>query len=79
MVHRFGFATVFSLALFSLCASALTANAGGLAYCRADVARLCPGVEPGGGHIIHCLQAHKMEVSIGCGKAIQHIKAELGR
>ena len=48
-------------------------------YCKADAERLCPGVEPGGGRIVKCLKAHKMEVSIGCGKAIQHIKAEMGK
>jgi Cysteine rich repeat len=48
-------------------------------YCKADAERLCPDVAPGGGRIVKCLKAHKMEVSIGCGKAIQHIKAEMGK
>ena len=47
-------------------------------YCKADVARLCPGVEMGGGHIIDCLKAHKEEMSIGCGKALQAMKAKMG-
>ena len=55
------------------------AAADGLSYCKADVARLCPGVQPGGGRIIGCLKAHKMEVSIGCAKAIQHAKAKMGK
>jgi hypothetical protein len=33
----------------------------------------------GGGRIIGCLKANKMEVSVGCAKAIQHIKAEMAK
>ena len=40
--------------------------------------RLCPGVQPGGGRIIGCLKAHKEEISIGCGKALQAMKAKMG-
>jgi hypothetical protein len=47
-------------------------------YCKADVARLCPGVPMGGGRIIACLKAHKEEMSIGCGKALQAMKAKMG-
>jgi hypothetical protein len=67
-----------SLAFLSL-AVAITAKAGALDYCKADAARLCPGVPPGGGRLIGCLKAHKMEVSVGCAKAVQTIKAELGK
>jgi len=55
------------------------AAADPLAYCKADVARLCPGVEPGGGRIIGCLKARKMEVSVGCAKALQAMKAKMGK
>ena len=48
-------------------------------YCKADVARLCPGVQMGGGRIIECLKAHKEEMSIGCGKALQAMKAKMGQ
>jgi hypothetical protein len=48
-------------------------------YCKADIARLCPGVQPGGGRIIGCLKAHKEEMSIGCGKALQAMKAKMGQ
>ena len=48
-------------------------------YCKADVARLCPGVQMGGGRIIGCLKAHKEEVSIGCGKALQANESEDGQ
>lgn len=58
--------------------SALAQQAEAMKYCKADVARLCPGVQMGGGRIINCLKAHKEEVSIGCGKAIQAIKGKMG-
>jgi hypothetical protein len=38
--------------------------------CRADVERLCKGVEPGGGRIRECLRAHQSELSDGCKAAI---------
>jgi hypothetical protein len=47
-------------------------------YCKADFERLCPGVQPGGGRIIGCLKAHKEEISIGCGKALQAMKGKMG-
>ena len=55
------------------------AAADPLSYCKADVARLCPGVEPGGGRIVGCLKAHKMEVSVGCAKTLQKLKAQMGK
>ena len=59
--------------------SALAQQAEAMKYCKADVARLCPGVPMGGGRIIGCLKAHKMEVSVGCAKALQKIKSEMGK
>ncbi|MGA7198001.1 cysteine rich repeat-containing protein [Roseiarcus sp.] len=69
--------SAFALLALSNIASAQMADL--TKYCKADAERLCPGTEPGGGRIVKCLKAHKMEVSIGCGKAIQHIKAEMGK
>ena len=43
-------------------------------YCRPDVERLCPGVQPGGGRIKACLMQHKNEISVGCAKALQSAK-----
>jgi Cysteine rich repeat len=43
-------------------------------YCKADVERLCPKVEPGGGRIKACLMEHKNEISVGCAKALQGLK-----
>ena len=38
-----------------------------------------PGVQPGGGRIIGCLKEHKMEMSVGCAKALQKMKAQMGK
>lgn len=43
-------------------------------YCKADIERLCPNVEPGGGKIKECLMERKMEVSVGCAEALQKLK-----
>ncbi|CDH47133.1 cysteine rich repeat-containing protein [Candidatus Contendibacter odensensis] len=43
-------------------------------YCKADIERLCPNVEPGGGKIKECLMERKMEVSVGCAQALQKLK-----
>lgn len=40
------------------------------AACGQDFARLCRGVEPGGGRIVQCLRAHGAELSIMCRSAI---------
>jgi hypothetical protein len=34
--------------------------------CRSDVAKLCKGVQPGGGRIIECLKEHESELSEPC-------------
>ena len=59
--------------------SALAQQAEAMKYCKADVARLCPGVQMGGGRIIACLKEHKMEVSVGCAKSLQAMKAKMGQ
>jgi Cysteine rich repeat len=79
-IHRFAIVSTFSLAaLVSAAPNALAQQAEAMKYCKADVARLCPGVQPGGGRIIACLKEHKMEISIGCGKALQAMKAKMGK
>ena len=73
-------APLLSLALLSLPGPILTARAADpLAYCKADAARICPGVEPGGGRLVGCLKEHENEVSIGCAKAIKAIKTKMGK
>ncbi|HEY1782533.1 MAG TPA: cysteine rich repeat-containing protein [Roseiarcus sp.] len=78
-IRHLALATALSLAtLVSAAPSALAQRAEAMKYCKADVARLCPGVQPGGGRIIACLKAHKEEMSIGCGKALQGMKGKMG-
>jgi hypothetical protein len=70
---------LFSLSLIWLPGSTLTANAQRFAYCKADAARLCPGVRPGGSGLAKCLKEHKDEVSIGCAKELKQLKSEMGK
>jgi Cysteine rich repeat len=78
MVYRSMMIALLSLALFAFPVTAKAAG-GLMTYCKADVERLCAGVEPGGGRIVKCLKEHKMEMSIGCGKALQKLKAGMGQ
>jgi len=80
-IRQFTVAAVASFAFIAFAdSSALAqAQAEAMKYCKADVARLCPGVQMGGGRIIACLKEHKMEVSVGCAKAIQAMKAKMGQ
>ena len=57
----------------------LASAADGLSYCKEDVARLCPGLAPGGGRIVGCLKEHKEEVSVGCAKALKAMKEKMGK
>jgi hypothetical protein len=78
-IRHFAIASALSLAALVFTApNALAQQAEAMKYCRADVARLCPGVPMGGGRIIACLKAHKEEMSIGCGKALQAMKGKMG-
>jgi Cysteine rich repeat len=72
-------ATLSLAALASVPAGALAQQAEAMKYCKADVARLCPSVQMGGGRIIACLKEHKMEVSVGCAKALQAMKGKMGK
>jgi hypothetical protein len=79
-IRHFAIVSAFSLAgLMSAAPSALAQQAEAMRYCKADVARLCPGVQMGGGRIIACLKANKMGISVGCAKALQAMKAKMGR
>ncbi len=78
-VRKLAAAAVSAVALISLSTIAEAQMAEMMKYCKPDAERLCPGVEPGGGRIVKCLKAHKMEVSVGCAKTLQGIKAQMGK
>lgn len=44
-------------------------------YCQADIKRLCPTVQLGGGRVMQCLKAHSKEMSVGCAQALQKMKS----
>jgi hypothetical protein len=77
-VRQLTTASMLSLALISLPGSA-HAQAGPLAYCKEDAARLCPGVSRGGGKLIGCLKQHQNQVSIGCAKELKAVKTKMGK
>ncbi len=72
-------AAILGFAMLPTGSTVLAQAANPLTYCKSDMARLCPGVEPGGGRIIGCLKAHKMEMSVGCAQALQKMKAQMGK
>ena len=59
--------------------SLIVIAANPLAYCKSDVARLCPGISPGGDKLIGCLKEHENEISVGCAKALKAIKTKMGK
>ena len=77
--RQIAIAVAASIAFTALSASTAFAQAHAMKYCKADVARLCPGVQMGGARIIACLKEHKMEVSVGCAKFLQAMKAKMGQ
>jgi hypothetical protein len=44
--------------------------------CMADAARLCAGIEPGGGAQLTCLKAHTDELSPACKKKVLEKKVQ---
>ena len=68
---------VSAVVFVSLMAFAASAGAGPLSMCKADAARLCPGAK--GKAALECLKGHVDEVSIGCGKEVKKLKAEMGK
>jgi Cysteine rich repeat len=67
------------LSLVLLAGQPAKAQEPSFVYCKEDIARLCPGVAPGGGRIMGCLKQHENEVSIGCAKEVKAIKAKMGK
>jgi hypothetical protein len=60
------------LALSSSCALAADPAAGPRPReaCRADVATLCPGIQPGEGRVVACMKEHAAQLSDGCKAAM---------
>lgn len=53
------------------------APAGGLrGACKADVEKLCPGIQPGGGRIAGCLKQNEAQVSAACKEAMGRTRAK---
>jgi hypothetical protein len=77
--HRSAIAYSVSIALLSLSGVASTANAQALPHCKADAARLCPDVSPGGGKLVACLKEHVDDVSIGCAKEVKKLRSKMGK
>lgn len=49
-----------------------------LAECRADVQKLCPSVQPGGGRIVACLKDNSDKVSDACKEKLQQMRQHRG-
>ena len=47
--------------------------------CKADVEKLCPGVQPGEGRIAACLMDKRRQVSDGCKTAIKEQRKNKGK
>lgn len=77
MLVRLLSASFAAAALFLAQAKAQEGEMGDLrTYCKADIERLCAGIEPGGGRIIKCLKANKKSMSVGCAMALKNLKAK---
>jgi hypothetical protein len=74
-----------SAVLFSMCLSAMAYSAladqpptpaapppGGevRGACKADIEKLCPGTQPGGGRIRECMKQHEADLSDACKQAL---------
>jgi hypothetical protein len=87
-MSRFTVAAACFLMLLPLAVSGPTAQAQqptqvqeqeGFAYCKADLQRLCQGIQPGGGRLMQCLKANENNLSVGCAKELQSMKARMGK
>jgi Cysteine rich repeat len=38
--------------------------------CKADIEKLCPGIQPGGGKIRECMKQHEADLSDACKQAL---------
>lgn len=45
------------------------------ALCEADIRRICPGVRPGGGRLMACIQEKPEQLSAPCAEALLDARA----
>jgi hypothetical protein len=62
--------SVFALSAGAALAADQPASTRPHSACRADVAALCPGIQPGGGRVSSCLKQNEAKVSPACKDAI---------
>lgn len=68
--------TVFTLAVFASLQPAHAQDRAALRNaCRDDVAKLCPGVKPGGGRVAACFKEKREDLSQDCRAALQQANA----
>ncbi|MDO8526348.1 MAG: cysteine rich repeat-containing protein [Deltaproteobacteria bacterium] len=60
--------------LLLLAGSSAFAEEPAMGPCKADMQKLCAGVEPGHGRVWDCLKQHKDHVSPACKEKIEHKK-----
>jgi Cysteine rich repeat len=65
------------IAALSTVSAAQAEEKEGAGACRADVQKLCKGVQPGGGRIAVCLKQHESEISPGCRENIAKAREEV--
>lgn len=72
-------AIVLSLSLLAGAQPAAAFDQAVIGYCKSDIQRLCPDVQPGGGRILQCLKSHKQEMTVGCAQGLAKLKAGMGK
>ena len=73
LLNVFGAAALVAAANFAFAADQ-PAGTGPRTACKADVASLCSGVQPGGGRIAACLKQNEAQVSPACKDALAHAR-----
>ncbi len=57
---------IFAASVFMFLAAGVAGAGQAPNPCRADAAKFCKGIKPGGGRIIACLKAHEADLSAEC-------------
>ena len=64
------FAAVLAFSSATALAADQSPGNGPRAACKADVEKLCSGMQPGGGRIVGCLKQNEAQVSAACKDAL---------